>query len=147
MGNRTFPAMAEVYMWAAAGGFALFGYTMAKRLGLLDEVPRDPKARVASYSSNVLMVVKDQLFGAQLLSLTSERVDYIHKGARSSLWVENGALQCLYGKEQESFPVGDLGKLVFTLIGDEVSVQIVTSETDGAEHSTQVHVRVLPKSA
>lgn len=135
--------MAEVYIWAAAGGFCLFGYSMAKRLGLLDEVPRDPKARVAAYSSAVLMVVKDQLVGSQLKAWQVDRVEYIHKGAPGAIWVEDGALQCRQGKHQEAFPLGDLGRLAFSLKDNEMSVEILAAETDGAEHSSQVSIRML----
>jgi hypothetical protein len=139
--------MAEVYIWAAAGGFCLFGYGMARRLGLLDEVPRDPKARVASYASAVLMVVKDQLIASQIQTWSPDRVEYVKKGANGALWVENGALQCRYGKEQESFPVGDRGRLSFSLDGDEMSIEIFTAETGGAEHTARVSVRMLQRSA
>lgn len=139
--------MAEVYLWAAAGGFALLSYGMAKRLGLLDEVPRDPKARVASYASGVLLVIKDQLIGSQVVSWDSGRVDYLHKGATCALWVENGALHCKQGPVQESFPVGDRGGLTFQLVGEEMSIEILTAETGGAEHTAQISVRMLTRSA
>jgi hypothetical protein len=139
--------MAELYLWATAGTFALVGIGMARHLGLLDEVPRDPKARVAGYSSAVLMVLKDQLIGSQLESWNEHRVEYIRKGAASSLWVEDGALICRQGQEQLLYPVGDLGKLAFSFSGDEMSIQIRTAESGGAEHSTQVTVRMLPPKA
>lgn len=139
--------MAEVYLWAAAGGFALLGYGMAKRLGLLDDVPRDPKARVASYASGVLLVLKDQLIGSQVLAWDSGRVEYLHKGANCALWVESGALHCQQGPLKESFPVGDSGRLTFELVGEEMSVEILAAEAGGAEHTARVSVRVLAKSA
>lgn len=116
---------------------------MAKRLGLLDEVPRDPKARVASYASAVLVVVKDQLVGSRIASWQNDRVEYIHRGARGEMWVEDGALQCRHGKEQGSFPIGDLGRLTFSLQGEEMSIEIVAAETGGAEHSSQLSIRML----
>ena len=139
--------MAEMYLWAAAGGFCLFTFGMAKRLGLLDEVPRDPKARVASYASAVLMVLKDQLIGSQVESWEPDRVEYLKKGATGALWVENGAVHCRHGKDQESFPIGDQGRLLFALNGDEMSVEIHSAETGGAQHTAQVSIRVLLKSA
>lgn len=139
--------MAEMYLWAAAGGFALIGYGMAKRLGLLDEVPRDPKARVASYASGVLLVIKDQLIGSQVLEWEKGRVEYLHKGASCALWVENGSLHCRQGPVEELFPLGDRGELTFQLIDEEMSVQIFAAETDGAEHTAHVSVRMLCKSA
>ena len=146
MGKRL--AMAEMFLWAAAGGFALFGYTTARRLGLLDHVPRDPKARVAAYSSGILMVLKDQLIGSQVTHWEDQRVEYIKRGAASALWVEDGAVHCLYGKEQESFPIGDRGHLAIAMQGDEMLVKIFAAESGGAEHDTQVSIRVLlPRSA
>jgi hypothetical protein len=139
--------MAELYIWAAAGTFALVGYGTARKLGLFDEVPRDPKARVAGYASVALSVVKEQLIGSSLESWSEQRVEYVQRGARSCLWVEDGALCFRSGPSQESFPLGDLGRLSFALSGDEMSIEIVTAETGGAEHSSQLTVRVLPKSA
>lgn len=139
--------MAEVYIWAAAGTFALVGFGMAKRLGLLDEVPRDPKARVAGYAAGALAVIKDQLIGSQIQTWSEQRVEYVKKGTPSVLWVENGSLFCRQGFEQESFPLGDLGSLSFALSGDEMQIEISTAETGGARHTAQVSVPILSKSA
>lgn len=138
--------MAEVYLWAAAGGFCLFGYGMARRLGLLDEVPRDPKARVASFASEALLLVKEQLIGAQILECAPDRVVYIQRGAKSLLWNEPGLLQCEEGKVRRSVPLGDQGKLEFSWQNEEILVTILTAESEGAEHQAQVALPVAAGS-
>jgi hypothetical protein len=140
-------AMAEVSLWAAAGGVALFSFGMAKKLGLLDPVPRDPVARVAHYSSNVLSVVKDQLIGAELESWEAHRVAYSREGKRGSIWVENGVVHCRLGDGLEVFPIGDQGSLTFAWEGGQMSIEIHTAESDGAERTSTVSVRMLQKSA
>lgn len=140
--------MAEMALWAVAGGFALASYSMAKRLGLLDAVPRDPQARVAHYSSAALSVVKDQLIGSELEDWELERVSYVKAGQRSCLWVEEGALHCRHGDRTETFPVGDKGHLAFSLEGEDMSVKIYAAESSGAERTSHASVRVrLRKSA
>jgi hypothetical protein len=120
---------------------------MAKRLGLLDPVPRDPTARVAHFSSNVLCVVKDQLIGAELESWETRRVDYFRGGKRGAIWVDGGVVWCRLGDGQESFPLGDRGSLTFAWEGNEMSVTIHTAESGGAERTSNVSVRMLQKSA
>ena len=135
--------MAEMLAWAAAGAFCLVGYGMGHRLGLFDEVPRDPKARVASYSSAVMLVFKDQLFSAHLEAWSPQSIQYVKENKTGLLWVENGALHCRHGAEKGSFPIGDLGNLRFSLDGHDLSMEIFAAETNGAEHSAQISVRVL----
>ncbi len=139
-------AMAEIYIWAAASGFALVGYTMSKRLGLLDEVPRDPKARVAAYSSSALGALKEQLIGSELQSWEPSKISYLKNGTPGNFWVENGALHCKSSRGEESHPIGDLGTLSFSYIDEELLVTILAAETDGAEHSSQVTLRMRQNS-
>ncbi len=138
--------MAEIYLWAAASGFALVSYTLSKRLGLLDPVPRDPKARVAAYSSAALSVIKDQLIGSDLQEWESAKVRYLKNGQPAQLWVENGALFCRGNHGQESFPIGDLGTLDFHYDQEQMHIKILAAETGGAEHSSQVSLRMRPCS-
>ena len=135
-------AMAELFLWAAAGSFALVGYTLAKRLGLLDPVPRDPKARVEAYSWAAVSVIKDQLLGSDLQHCESARVSYLKDGLPGELWFESGALFCKGQHGQESFPIGDLGDLDFSYSEQQIHVKIRTAETAGAEHSTQISLRM-----
>ena len=137
--------MAEIYIWAAASGFALVGYTMSKRLGLLDDVPRDPKARVAAYSSAALSALKEQLIGSDLQAWEATKVSYLKNGKPGVFWVENGELHCQGSRGDESYPIGDRGTLQFSYANDELLVEIFTAETDGAEHSSQVTLRMAKK--
>lgn len=136
----------EVLLWAAAGGFAAAGYRMAKKLGLFDEVPRDDQARAAFYSSNALVTIKDQLFGSEIVSCGADRVVYLRRGKENVLWSETGTLcHCSDGHQEQRLSLGDLGRVVFSLVGDkEISVEITVSETQGGEHFSQVAIRVLP---
>lgn len=139
--------MAEIYLWAAASGFALVGYTLSKRLGLLDPVPRDPKARVAAYSSAALCLLKDQLVGSDLDSWDPSKVSYFKNNQPGQLWVERGALHCQGAHGQECFPIGDRGTVEFSYRQEQLHVSILAAETGGAEHSSQISLRLPQRAA
>lgn len=118
--------------------FAVLAYITTRKLGLLDPVPRDPKARVASYASSVMSLLKNQLIHCKLEKWESGRVSY-RKGASSeAIWVEDGYVHWQRGGKKESLPLGDKGQLTFELQGSELLVAIVAAEASGAEHSVEL---------
>lgn len=118
--------------------FVILAYVMTRKLGLLDAVPRDPQARVASYTSSVLSLLKDQLIHSRLEKWEAGRVTYMKGKAEASIWVEDGEVHFQQGEQQSTLPLGDKGKLTFELVGSALSVTIVAAESSGAEHSTEV---------
>ena len=116
----------------------LLAYLSMKRLGLLDPVPRDPKARVASYTSAVLSLLKDRLIQSQLQTCEPERVHYVKGPASGAIWMAGGEVHFQSGANETTLPLGDKGELTFELQGRELSVTITAAESDGAHHSVQV---------
>lgn len=123
--------------------FVIFAYVTTRRLGLLDPVPRDPKARVASYTSSVMSLLKDQLIGSEVRQWAPERVCFV-KGAREgAIWVEQGQVHFQQGQSQSELPLGDKGHLTFDVRGSEISIAIVAAEEDsGAEHSVGITLQL-----
>ena len=116
----------------------LLSYLGMKRLGLLDPVPRDPKARVASYTSAVLSMLKDRLIHSRLEACQPQRVDFVKGPASGTIWMADGEVHLQSGTNKTSLPLGDKGELAFDLQGGELSVTITAAESDGDHHSVQV---------
>lgn len=119
--------------------FVIFAYITTRRLGLLDPVPRDPKARVASYTSSVMSLLKDQLIGSEVREWTPHRISFTKGAKEGSIWVEQGQVHFQQGPDQSELPLGDKGDLTFDVRGSELSVAILASEEEsGVEHSVAV---------
>lgn len=118
--------------------FAVIAYLTTRRLGLLDPVPRDPKARVAAYTSSILSKLKEQLIQSRLKQCEPARVSYVNGATEGVIWLDGGNVHFEEGNSKSELPLGDMGNLTFALQGSELSVSIVAAESSGAEHSVQV---------
>ena len=57
--------------------FTILAYVTTRKLGLLDPVPRDPKARVAGYTSSILSLLKVQLIHSRLEQWEPGRIRFV----------------------------------------------------------------------
>ena len=122
----------------------LLAYLAMKRLGLPDPVPRDPKARVASYTSAVLSLLKERLIHSRLQACEPQRVEFVKGPASGAIWLAGGEVHVQSGGNETTLPLGDKGELTFDLQGRELSVTITAAESNGAHHSVQVSLPLAP---
>ena len=95
-----------------------------------------------SYTSSVLTLLKDQLANSQLLQCEASRVSFAKGAVVGTIWADGGNVHCQCAGKDCTLPLGDLGRLTFVLQRPHLSVQVLASESTGAEHCAQISLPV-----
>lgn len=136
--------MAEFFLWAAAAGVGAITYYGAKKSGMFDEVPREPEARLTHFNSEVIGLLKRELVGAPLESVTAQRVEYRSGERTNAIWFEAGQIHCTCDSATPPYPLGALGQAHFSLEKDQLSILLVSCEQEGLEHRSELTLGVRP---
>lgn len=130
------------------GLLAVYAYSEARRLGLLEDVPVDESARLRLRHGQLLAVLKSKLSNIDLLQLQPDQIAYHSQGKCCRLWVHQDSLYF----EREQSGVEFLhrlergGRLEFRRSGSQISVEVSSIEKPGPGHDFALMIPLQPSS-
>lgn len=117
-------------VYLMSGLLAYYAYCEARRLGLLEEVPYDDKARERLRAGQLLVLLKSRLSQIELIQWQSDRLVYRRQGEECRLWVhqDNLYFESQNGNEELLHQLGRGRQLKFRREGSQLAVEVISSE-------------------
>lgn len=128
------------------GVLAVYIYSEAKRLGLLEEMPYDRGARARLRSGQLLGLLKSKLSNVELIEIQPDTVVYRHLGEQCRLWFQEGSLffQAERGGVEVLHQFEPGGRVEFRREGPQISIEVRAPEDSPIRSNFALRLPLLP---